>query len=367
MIVMKNIALSLVLCATTGLNGAGANEAIELRRKDLLHKDDGVEQMKSDISGLAQKGLDSLEWGLLIEAEGSYAESGGGNDSDLTLATVEFVLDAAVNDWIHGHLGLLWEEDDTESDNLDEAYIEIGGSKDYPYYFVAGRFYLPFGNFESAFISDPLTLELAEIRQSSAMAGIGNEWIELNAGAFKGDVDKDEEEDDNISDFYASVTYTPSEYFQCGAYWLSDLMETDSQSDFGDDVAQLDGYDKQGGAGAFANVFIGPFMFNAEYASALDSYDVAGGSYLPMAFNLEASMQFAEKWRTGLTFQGSDDLYAAHEDDVFGDKYPGRAYGAVVSYGLHENVTVSAEYLHLEDLDDGEDGDLVTLQLALEI
>lgn len=364
---MKKVALSLALCAITGLHGARADQEVELRRRDSLHKDDGAEQLKSDFADIAAIGLESIEWGLLMEAEGFYAESGGDNDSDLTLATVEFVLHAAVNDWIHGHLGLLWEEDDTENDNLDEGYIELGGSEDHPYYLIAGRFYLPFGNFKSAFISDPLTLELAEINQSSAMVGVGNEWIDLNAGAFKGDVEEGEEEDDTISDFYASITFSPSDYFQCGAYWLSDLMETDTQSDFGDVVAQLDGYDKQGGAGAFVNVFVGPFMFNAEYVSALDSYDVVGGSYVPMAFNLEASMQVSEKWRTGLTFQGSDDLYAAHEDDAFGDKYPGQAYGAVVSYGLHEYVTVSAEYLHLEDLDDDEDGDLVTLQLALEI
>lgn len=367
MIVIKRIALVAVLGAMTGLAGVRADEKVELRRMDLVHEGKSIESEKIELMDIVQNGLESLEWGLLIETEGYYFQSGGDNDSDLTLSTVEFVLDAAVNEWIRGHVGLLWEEDDTESDNLDEGYIELGGSDEYPFYLVAGRYYLPFGNFESAFISDPMTLELAEIRESSAMVGLGNEWINLNAGAFKGDVDKGKEEDDNISDFYASATFTISESLQCGVYWLSDLMETDSQSDFGDDVAQLAGYEKQGGAGAFANVFVGPFMFNAEYVSALDSYDVVGGSYVPMAFSLEASMEFAEKWRAGLTFQGSDDLYSSHEDDVFGDKYPGQAYGGVVSYGLHENVTVSAEYLHLEDLDENEDGDLFTLQLALEI
>ena len=315
---MKKTAWCLLLCVITGLNGARADEAVELRRRDALHTHDGVvEQPETDFEAFLKQGLQSLEWGLLMEAEGYYAESGGDDESDLTLATVQFLLHAAVNDWIHGHLGLLWEEDDTESDNLDEGYIELGGTEDYPYYLIAGRFYLPFGNFKSAFISDPLTLELAEINQSSAMVGYDFEWIDVNVGAFKGDVEEGEEEDDTVSDFYASITCSPAECFECGIYWLSDLLETETQAEFGSDAAQLNGYDKQGGAGAFANVYIGAFMFNAEFVSALDSYDIAGGSYMPMAFNLEASMQVSDKWLTGLTFQGSDDLYADFEGGAF--------------------------------------------------
>jgi len=49
----------------------------------------------------------------------------------------------------------------------------------------------------------------------------------------------------------------------------------------------------------------------------------------------------------------------------FGDKFPGQSYGVVASYAFHDHATVSAEYLHVEELDNDARGDLATVQLGL--
>jgi hypothetical protein len=302
--------------------------------------------------------LQSLEWGLLLEAEGSYSRLGGESTSDLILATAEFSVEAVVNDWIEGHVCLLYEEDDTEENNLDTAHITVGKA----FYVQAGKFYLPFGNFESVFVSDPLTLELAEINRSSILVGYGNPWLGVSAGVFKGDFQGDGEAEDNIRCGYAAVGVAPNDFAEFGLYWLSDLMETDGLADLNDNLGQ-----RESGAGAYANFHAGRFFVNAEVVSALADYSIAGGSYTPMAYNIEVSASVGEKWRVGAKVEGSRDFHTEFDGTTLGGKMPGTNYGLLLSYAFHENAAVSAEYLHQRELADGEDGDLVTLQLALEI
>ncbi|MDZ8118898.1 LbtU family siderophore porin [Pontiella agarivorans] len=308
-----------------------------------------------DLSTLVHAGLESLQWGVLLEAEAGYSRAGSVEESDIKLATFEFVMDAAVNDWLGGHVGFLWEEDDTDPVDLDEGYIILGGEAANGFYGQAGKFYLPFGNFETAFISDPLTLELAEINKSSAMAGYATEWFDISAGVFKGD------EDDVIQCGYAAVNFNVGETAVVGAYVLSDLLEADGFADLNTNFA-----DRVAGAGGYVNVFVGPLMLNAEVVSALDTIDFGGGEKMqPVAYNLEASCAFSEKWAAGLKYEGSDEFYTEFDAGLGGLFYE-TGIGGVVSYGFHDNAVIGVEYMR--QLNKGaDDADLVTVQLALEI
>lgn len=328
---------------------------------------------------LLDKGFQHLKWSLLLETEGYFTRIDGVDASDLVQATVAFKIETEVTDWLRGNLGLLWEQYSREDDNVDEAFITLGASEEMPFYFVTGRFYQPVGSFESVFISDPLTLELMEMNQVAAMAGYGNDWIDANIGAFSGDVKAGFEvdgvgntntiSDSSISDFYASVTFSPIQHVHFGAYWLSDLMETYNFGGVGASISDQPGYDQVDGAGAFVNVYLGAVTLNAEFASALDAYQIGGGNYTPSAYNLEASCRCHKRITMGLKYEGSRDLYAGYDRTLlsFGDKYPGRSYGAVIAYDLHEHAAIAAEYLRVEDLDDDASGHLATMQLAFEI
>jgi len=316
------------------------------------------------IPGWATNTFQSLKFGALLEVEGYTSKIGGESQSDLVLATAAFDLEAVLNEWLMGHVGLLWEQYSRETDNLDEAYIALGASESIPFYLVVGRFYQPVGNFETAFVSDPLTLELAELNKVSAMVGYENPWFDLNVSAFNGEVKEsvpaDEGGDSTIDDFYASASLMLVERIKLGVYWLSDLMETYNLARVGEDIANLPGYEKDGGAGAFINLYLGLFALNAEYVSAIEGYQLDGGHYVPAAFNLEVSAQVHEKVAVGLKYEASDDLYATVDQTgslKFGDKFPGQSYGVVVSHAFHEHAAVAAEYLHIEELDNDARGD----------
>ncbi|MBN2702952.1 MAG: LbtU family siderophore porin [Pontiellaceae bacterium] len=321
-------------------------QTVKANGENRQRSSDVLPQMRDALS------LRSLDWGLLLEAEGSASRIGSVSESDLILATAEFTLDAEVNEWLSGHLGLLWEENDTETNNLDEAYFTIGRE----FYFQAGRYYLPFGDFSSDFISDPLTLELAEINQSAVQVGYGNDTFHLCAGAFRGT------DDSSIETGYAAAGVSLGDSIQFGAYWLSDLLETDGLSGLAGGINHT-----EGGAGAYANFCCGPATLNAEWVGALSEYESTAGNFSPMAYNLEASLAVDDRWTVGAKWEGSNDFYTDSAGGSLSGKFHECGYGTVISCALGEHASVSTEYLRVEDLDDGDNGHRVTLQFAFEI
>jgi hypothetical protein len=307
--------------------------------------------------------LKQLDVAFLMEMEGFAAKVGDASESDITLATVELTLDAVVVDGITGHLGLLWEQDDTEENNLDEGFIAFGSTESVPFYAMVGKMYLPFGNFESAFISDPLTLEMAEINESAVLAGYGNDWLDLNAGAFNGDLEEGAG-DNTIDDAFASISFTPVDGVVFGAYWLSDLLETGGFEDFATDLGAA--YESIGGAGVFLNAQMGPVALSAEYVTALEKLAPAAGGLLPATYNVEVSMPIIEKLSAGIKFEGSNDFYSDFTGGGAPDgKFAEWQTGFVVSYELNKHMTLSGEYLHADGLDGGGSGDRATVQMAM--
>lgn len=335
--------------------------------KDHTHPHPGPVASNLERHVLPQDILKKLDISFLMELEGFAARVGDTSEGDLTLATVELTVDAEVVNGVLGHLGLLWEEDDTEGSNLDEGYVTFGATETIPFYATGGKMYLPFGNFESVFISDPLTLEMAEINESAALLGYGNDWIDLNAGVFSGELEEDPE-DNTIESGFASIAFMPGEAVVFGAYWLSDLLYTAGFEDFANNAILAGyGYESTGGAGIFLNAQIGSVALNAEYMTALEKLDPVAGGLLSSTYNLEASMPIFEKLSAGIKVEGSDDFYS---DFVGGDpegKFADWQVGLVVSYEFNNNVTLSGEYLHADGLGGGESGDLVTMQIALEL
>jgi hypothetical protein len=154
---------------------------------------------------------DRLSISGVIEAEAGYEDidydDPGKKDedsSDITLATVEMGVDADISKYVSGHVLLLWEEDDTEPVDLDQGYITLDGADKLPLYANIGKLYVPFGNFGTHFISDPLTLELGETRESAVQAGWGNDFFDISAAVFNGDVDESGE-DNHVESYVANA------------------------------------------------------------------------------------------------------------------------------------------------------------------
>jgi hypothetical protein len=268
---------------------------------------------------------------------------------------------------VRGNISLLFEEgafgdEDTDLE-VDEAAIDINYA---PLFGRFGRLYVPFGVFHSHFISDPLTLELGETRETAALVGYGHDLFSLSAFVFNGDAEKNGEED-HLRDWGASLVITPAEGIELGGSYLADLADSDAE------LLSLSEYRRRvGGWSSFATVERGPFEASAEILGAVKSFAAAdldadgdGKGDKPLAWNLEVSWSPVEQVELAARYEGSDEFAGQ----------PERQYGVGASWSPWEYTTLSLEYLRGEfdhDFSADEDGsvtdrrDLVTAQLAFE-
>lgn len=295
-------------------------------------------------------------WGS-IELEAYFREGGRGDStSNITLATAQLGVELEITDNIGGHIVFLHEEEDeAEPIEIDEANITLfhpgkvmGGRVG----FFGGRLYVPFGNFTSGFISDPLTLEMGETNNTAVVFQWANELAAIKIGFFNGGVDK-AGKDDMVDTLVASLSLAPAKGVNLGTSFISDLAESDTVL-----VKEESLYESGVGAvSVFATLEYAAFTLDAEYLFATANFDqalVGAGTDLtgrrPSALNIELGFVPAERWYLGARYEKAEDF----KND------PSR-YGAVASFGIFKNTVIALEYL-LEDA--GDTSHTVTAQLA---
>lgn len=356
----------MVSILSTALAEELSNYELTRKVRDLLQN--------QDISGQLPAWMKRLEISGLLEAEAGYMSLEDGNESDVALATMELGVDAVINDYVSGHVLFLWEEDDTEPVDLNEGFITLTGGADCPGYVSAGKLYVPFGNFETNMISDPLTLELGETRESAIQAGLEMNGFYGSVYLFNGDAD--EYGQDNHADNYGAQAGLAMEtahfHMDIGAGYISNIIDADGWEGLFEDLEDAIGTkvsldDSVGGLGAHAIISAGPFMLIGEYITALDEalfIRADTGAAVETAeeisaWNAEAGYFFDLGNRpatAGLAFQGSDDA---------GDFLPKTRLSGVIGVEIYEATSLSLEYFHAEyENDDEADG--VTAQLAFE-
>ncbi|MFO7752081.1 MAG: LbtU family siderophore porin [Desulfobacteraceae bacterium] len=285
------------------------------------------------------------------------------DSSDLSLATAELGVDADVADHVAGHVLFLYEDD--EDVVVDEAFITISGEDVVPLYMTAGKLYVPFGNFETRFVSDPMTLDIGETRETAVTAGYADDIFDINATVFNGDVDE-AGEDNHIETWSAAATFTlpenqvPGLGLAAGVSYISNIAEADGLEE---EITAGEVEDHVAGAGCFLTAsYMERFFFQAEYISALDDFKAGelnfdgGERFEPETWNVEFAFKVVEKMTLAARYEGGEDL---------GGFLPETRYGGCVTYDLFENTSIALELLNGEFENDDE-AQVVTAQLAVE-
>ena len=306
-------------------------------------------------------------------------------EHDLTLATVELGVDSQINKYTRGHILFLYEEDaDGDRVRLDEGTIFLGGIEEtYGFYLLAGKYYPRFGELNTFLVSDPLTLEMFEIRESAAQVGWENDWFSIGAGAFNGDVQEDfHRENNRINGFFADVNVHNPEgtlggvSLLMGLSYLSSVADSDTLegevNDINIDLDNNDISDYVDGVAAYLVAEYGQFSFGAEYITALDDFRAGEMAYAvdrlgvardtrPAAWNFEFAYRPIDNVQLAIRYEGSDEMY---------DLFPEDQYGFAVSWEFFKYTTLSGEYVHGEYEDNAttvdRDQDIFTMQLAIE-
>lgn len=369
------MAMTLMVC---GPVLAAHEKSAESRIEELSRRIEELEKKPGqgpDLSGW----LDKITFSGLLEAEAGYSRyepdaAGEPNDesSDITLSTFELGLDVALNDHVSGHALALWEEDDTEPMDLDEGFITFTGTDEIPAYLHAGKLYVPFGAYDTVFISDPATLELGETRESAVFAGYHPEVVDVFAGAFNGDVDEIGK-NDHINSFFAGLKCELPEdkargfNLAGGVSYLSNIADSDGLTEANDmdGDGSADGVkDTVGGISAHFKASFKQCVFcSAEYVGAVNDFKAGELSFAgdnealrPSAWTIELSCVHPSNVGCGLKYEGTDDC---------GDFLPEHTCGGTVFCHPFDCARLGLEYLYQKYANDDISHGVAT-QLALE-
>lgn len=367
----KNVLIGLNTALITSLIGtAPAFSASNVELEERINK---LEQRSSAASEEAPLGQIS-DWVTVsgtIETEVGFTSSDIGEDeSDISLATAELGVEAKPLDWTTGFMLLSWDDDESEL-IIDEAHLTLGATESIPYYLSIGKIYTPFGLYETAMISDPITLDIGEIVNNSIVLGAELNGFRVATYAYNGDVEE-AGEDDTIQSYGASVGYAmENEQFtiDVGVDWTNNMLESGVLSE-SVDGAELD--DFVPGFAAHAIFRTGPVFVIGEFVTMTDDAEAVDGSIIAnelSAFAVEAGYNFEVmglETTVAVGYQGSDtDSASAYED------FPESKIIGSIGVGLTDNVSVALEYSNAENysVSEGGDGDTidtVTMQVAFE-
>ncbi len=239
---------------------------------------------------------DALTFSGVIEVEANYTDpDSGASESDLVIATAELGTEAELTERLSTTLVLLYEEDEGGVD-VDIATINYDFGKGFS--FVLGQEYVPFGAYGTALVSDPISLEFGETRETALITHYKQGGFNGAFYIFNGD--NDEEGKQKINDYGARVSFS-TDLFTIGGDYISNLGDSDGLTDtftYGEDGAADDSIS---GAAVFAEFGFGAVTVFTEFLTALDKYENTDD-------NIEAEPSAAQ---FELAFKAGDFTYAA--------------------------------------------------------
>lgn len=381
--ILSTTVAALTLTAGTTAHADAATEIAELKKR--------IAQIEASVEASAAEAASPLPivFSGAVEVEAGYERAYDNSKStDIVLATAELAVDADIAEGVSAHIGLLHEEDDTDLE-LDEGYITLEKGR---FFVNAGQMYVPFGRFNSHLVSDPLTLEIGETRESTVEVGLTAGLFTGSAYVFKGDIGDSGREQSKVETYGISLTVAGGDdtfSYEFGTDYISSFADTDTMTDGIDDFADIaasedageevdvDGAvdDYVGGLSVDAALGFGPASVIVEYTTATEAFDedalaFDGDEARPSAFNVEVGylLNIGCETQFALALQGTQDAQALG--------LPERRIAVAASSAIADNTSLSLELARSTDYDvddadnnddegDGETSDTVTIQLAI--
>jgi hypothetical protein len=202
--------------------------------------------------------------------------------SDITNDTAQIDIEKRISDIVSGRITLLHEDSGEKDDGgiaVDEAVLTLG--KEIGLYLHAGKMYVPFGNFDSEFVSDPTTLEIGETNENAVLVGYRWEHLSVSAYGFNGDSQKDGQEN-KVNGMGANIA---AEFgrgphkFKSSLGYINNLADTDGMNsvdifaDKNSDASVNDLVHQVSGLSVGLDYDSSFMLAHAEWITALEAYD----------------------------------------------------------------------------------------------
>ncbi len=299
----------------------------------------------------------------------AYGESD--HDVDLTGAEVDTAV--LVNQWSTGYLAFVYDNSQGSSnrrvDNsrvlLDRGFLTIGNLNQLPFYFTLGQYYVPFGQYASAMISDPLTKVLGRVKARAFTLGFykkfdKNNELNLSAFAFNGDTKSSANSKSHQFGLNADYQFTQNPWsLELGTSYISNIADSggmqhnglssgNSFSGFAGSAAS-EILDPIPGVGLRTNLGVGSFHFIFAYVAAARSFPLSVLSFdqkpaRPQAVHSELDYNFSAFNKPSLIGFAYD-----QSKDALALLIPKRQYTAIVSTSIWKDTIESLQFSHAVD------------------
>ena len=280
-----------------------------------------------------------IEWGV----SGSSLEDEP--SSDWTLSTVDVHAQAALRTDRQLYMGLLWEEGSREDDPLDRLYIQESWKT---IELRLGRFYQSFGAVESQFVSDPFTLELAELNRMGLSALGTFAGVELEAGLIQSEVSA--ALFGNL-DGYVAAHWQLEDGVMVGLSCISDLLESDGLVE---GLSAREETKRIAGISASIEMDLGPTQLYLAYIAALDSSDLYSIDWQPQAGHVECRYKLSDQSACALKYECSEDWWVSEDGVTWEEPLGSHLAGLVFTHAFTSEMQLAAEVLHVEADEQGQ-------------
>lgn len=239
---------------------------------------------------------------------------------------------------------------------LDKGFLTLGNLDRSPFYATLGQFYVPFGQYSTLMISDPLTKLVGRIKARALLLGYDQDFgihrVNASLFGFRGYANNTI----NVTQYGANLDYLIREEKWKGnlaASYVANIGDANTFQQNGGPsgftgfsntseslIHRVPGFDARG------SFSMGPFDIFAEYVTATDSFSAINLTYnapgaKPSAFHIEGVYNFKILDKNSLISVGYD-----MTSEALALLLPERRYIATFSISLLENTIQSLEYRH---------------------
>jgi len=241
-------------------------------------------------------------------------------------------VDLTLAEHVKAQFTLLADNSHRHYSELEEGFISLKYDE---WGIRAGRQYLPFGQYYSHFVTDPI-LQFGETRGPSLLAEVNiTESFELSVFTFDGKVQNSSKR--NNHDWGFNLEYKPAdESLIIGTSYISDLSESDEEflREFNNNQIRTVSAWSVYALASFRN-----FELTAEYLQANKNFsELDEGVNKPIATNLELAYFLTQNIQLAARIEHSKEV----EDS------PKRQHGFSVTWLPGDNFTIATEYLYGE-------------------
>ncbi len=275
------------------------------------------------------EGNEIVEFSGMLEEEFVYVSAEDNKTSDFALATAELGADIFISPNIAGKMVFIYEQGkNNDMIVIDEGTISMKVPvKILSLSFSMGYLTIPFGEFNSHFISDPYSLEIGETKRVAFLTSANlYEAFDLSLAVYNGKI-KTVEDSNHVNGLTSKLAFKLPENenlsLAIGGSFISNMAEVDGLTEtiLADVLSN-----RSIGLGGFVSMEAFGAFLEFEFITALRDIELVNNSRLkPQTFNIELGYSLPN---TPITLAGKFEEFLKREDEST------NRFGGLISFDL---------------------------------